>query len=640
VSTAGWIVSSTGDGTGSVVHWVRSLTNGSGSFGTETWKILGSWSSVGLLGTWDKDGFTTSSGGGSTNFTDEETHSTPHVEVSIDVIARSEDVERSIGVNLTVSRSSLRRVDPAFNTGSSTLNDNLNLVSTSGGPERSHSEGEDSDVLLSGGSSSSHMEFDTSVDSEGTIVGTFVGISSRDWDESRERITDGNTGSTVSNDVGSGHLDVEMKESLDGWSAGSGRSDLEEHIDELLVGRTDSTSTSEGSHVSWHIHDVGNDELSDGLDGTGGSSGSQRVNWVQSTSVVDMHEWKDVSRGLIARGIDVVIVGTVGTTETDGSDTTGSSPTGVRKTEVNHTGWSTRFLSLSSDTSGRSDTGSSTSLTARLTDVRVGGVIDGVIDGDGEGGTGLESGTVEPDVELGSRSISYLSPWEFSLGIRIGTHLIFVTHDDPDVDVLVDGGLFHGVSVGSSSSTNARSVTLSSEERGELTESGSLAGTINLGGESLGSPFDGGRGLSRVSVNLEGTGQGSVQSLDRVGGQSSEGDGLTGVVESELPTEGKFASGRDGTDVDTSELVLTELGVSVEDTVVEAVTSAHTVGDKGGGVDSHWVSGPSGVSVWGGGVDSIDNALDVNLSSVIGDGVWNGPFDLDGVGDQSWVTSR
>jgi len=248
-----------------------------------------------LLGSWDKDGFTTSSSGGSTNFTDEETHRFPHFEISIDVISRCEEIEISSSVNMTVSTTILRGVDPAFNTTSSTLNDNLNLVSTLRVPEWSHSEGEDGNVLLDWSICSSQMELDTSTDSQGTIVGTFVGISSSDWDESLERITDGETGgsTTISNDVGSRHLDVVMKESLDRWSAGSSRSNLEEDIDELLVGRTDSTSTSEGSQVSWHIHDVSNDVLSDGLDGTGGSSLGQRVNWLKSSG--DSHEWKSVS---------------------------------------------------------------------------------------------------------------------------------------------------------------------------------------------------------------------------------------------------------------------------------------------------------------------------------------------------------
>lgn len=117
-----------------------------------------------------------------------------------------------------------------------------------------------------------------------------------------------------------------------------------------------------------------------------------------------------------------------------------------------------------------------------------------------------------------------------------------------------------------------------------------MTATINLGSESLGSPFDGGRSIRSPSVNLKGTGQGSVDGLDGVGGISTKDDGLTSVVESELPTEGKFSTCSNGTDVDTSELVLTEVSISIEDTIVEAVTSTHTVGDKGGGVDSHWVS--------------------------------------------------
>lgn len=204
---------------------------------------------------------------------------------------------------MTVSTTILRGVDPAFNTTSSTLNDNLNLVSTLRVPEWSHSEGEDGNVLLDWSICSSQMELDTSTDSLGTIVGTFVGISSTDWDESLERITDGETGGSTTISKGSRQLDVEMKESLDRWSAGSSRSNLEEDIDELLVGRTDSTSTSEGSQVSWHIHNVSNDVLGDGLDGTGGRSLGLRVNWSLSSS--DTHEWKNVSTNFIATTIGV-----------------------------------------------------------------------------------------------------------------------------------------------------------------------------------------------------------------------------------------------------------------------------------------------------------------------------------------------
>lgn len=197
---------------------------------------------------------------------------------------------------------------------------------------------------------------------------------------------------------------------------------------------------------------------------------------------------------------------------------------------MNHTGWSTGFRVLSSDTSIDTDAGSS-SRSGLTPGTSSSSIVDGVVDQYTEGSSGLESRTVEPDVELSSRSISSLGPWELSLGSSISTDLIFVMKEDPDVDVLVGSTLLHGIAIGSSSSTSGGSDGLGSNEGSVFTELGGLAGTINLGGVSQGSPFDSGSGIGGPSVNLQGAGQLSDSPLDGVGTDDINTDGLGLVVE-------------------------------------------------------------------------------------------------------------
>lgn len=172
--------SSTKESTTEIVDWESGQTGSSIFFGSETWEILGTNSCINRLGSWDKDGFTTSGSGSSTDFTDEETHSTEQHHIAVESISRGEEGKGVISVEETVSTTCLRGVDPAFDTCSSTLNDNLNLVRTFRVPEWSHSESEDGNVLLFWLGCSSNMELDTSVDNGSTIVGTFVGLGSID----------------------------------------------------------------------------------------------------------------------------------------------------------------------------------------------------------------------------------------------------------------------------------------------------------------------------------------------------------------------------------------------------------------------------------------------------------------------------
>lgn len=279
----GTSVSGTKESTRLIVHWESGQTSSTSGFGSETWEILGSDSTVSSLSSWNKDGFTTSGTSSSTDFTDEETHSAEEDKIFVESISIGEEGKMVIGIEETVTSTVLRGVDPAFDTRSGTLNDDLNLISTGRGPEWSHSKGEDGDVLLFWSRGGSDMELDTSVDNRSTGVLTFVGFGSSDRSIGGERITDSDTGSSISDDVSSGKLNVVMEESLDGWSAGSGRSDLEEDIHEFLSGRSESTSTSEGSQVGGHVHDVGKDVLGDGLNRTRIGGLGQRMNWSVDT---------------------------------------------------------------------------------------------------------------------------------------------------------------------------------------------------------------------------------------------------------------------------------------------------------------------------------------------------------------------
>jgi len=99
--------------------------------------------------------------------------------------------------------------------------------------------------------------------------------------------------------------------------------------------------------------------------------------------------------------------------------------------------------------------------------------------------------------------------------------------------------------------------------------------------------------LIGVSVDFESTGQSSNRSLDCVRGDVSDVDRFSNVVDSKLPTKGQGATSRDSTDVDTSESMLTGSIISVNDTIVVAVTTTHTRADKGRRLDLQWVFIPS-----------------------------------------------
>jgi hypothetical protein len=107
-------ISSAQESTSEIVHWSSSETSSSIFFGTETWKILKSNSSVFLLSGWNEDGITSSgSTSSSSDFTDEKTHTTVLDSFLVKNIFTSEETEMGVSMKETESTSSRGGVDPA-----------------------------------------------------------------------------------------------------------------------------------------------------------------------------------------------------------------------------------------------------------------------------------------------------------------------------------------------------------------------------------------------------------------------------------------------------------------------------------------------------------------------------------------------
>jgi hypothetical protein len=142
------------------------------------------------------------------------------------------------------------------------VENNLNFVGTRGLEEWDHSREVETVVVSDWSGSSSDEKFDTSRESDGTIVSSrFTGLGSLlvgvHWE------TVGNLHVSISD--GGLDSDVEMEESLDSsWSSGTS-GHLPEDITELLSRRSESTSTSDSGQMSWHIHDTGEFEGDDSI---------------------------------------------------------------------------------------------------------------------------------------------------------------------------------------------------------------------------------------------------------------------------------------------------------------------------------------------------------------------------------------
>jgi len=134
----------------------------------------------------------------------------------------------------------LRTPSPALDTSSSRVQDDLDLISTSGFEEWSKSWNEETEVISNWDSSRSNVEFHSTDSPDTVIIGSngglrisFVGVS---WETVRNV--------HISISLGSFNSSVKMQECLDWWVSRTRTSHFPKDIDKLLVGCTESTSSS------------------------------------------------------------------------------------------------------------------------------------------------------------------------------------------------------------------------------------------------------------------------------------------------------------------------------------------------------------------------------------------------------------